>query len=133
VTVTLQGADATGFSGSGSATFAGIDSVIGTASAADVLADQTGASAATWTVAATRTYSDGTHTLGFTAFDDLRGGAGADTFVLSAAFTGSVAGGAGSDTLDLSGRTGPVTVTLQGVDGTGFSGSGAATFAGLRP
>src|SRR5262249_60404405 len=127
VTVTLQGADATGFSGSGSATFAGIDSVIGTASAADVLADQTGASAATWTVAGTRTYSDGTHALGFTAFDDLRGGAGADTFALSAAFTGSVAGGGGGDGVDLGGRGGggrvtPATAGPTAVNGTGAGG-----------
>ena len=131
VSVVLEGATSEGFGGSGTVTFAGIDRLQGSPALADALTDNTGASAATWTLAAASTYSNGTQTLAFTGFEQLTGGSGADTFAVAMAPAGLVTGGTGIDRLDFTSAPGPVSVVLQGADATGFSGSGTVAFAGI--
>ena len=105
VGATLRGSGATGFSGSTTdeVVFDGIDTLSGTGTL-------TGENvASTWGLAATRTYSDGPHTLTFSGFSSLQGGSAADALNLT--------GGA----------------TLTGSDATGFSGSipGGDNFSGM--
>ncbi len=153
VSVTLTGADATGFRGSGTglnANFAGTDAIIG--SATPGVCDQlTGLNAtSTWNLGAAQTYASGGFTLTLSSFELLVGGTGADTFNITANTLATLRGGAGNDlfnlfgtavltgcvpgepaldgqagtdTLSYAGYAGPVTVTVTGVDATGFSGT----------
>src|SRR5262249_46885609 len=71
--VVLRGADATGFSGTGTVAFAGIDTLVGSNSTGDSLADSIASPTSSWNLAANPTFSDGTHTLSFSRIDDLTG------------------------------------------------------------
>ena len=153
VNIVLQGGDATGFRGSGSVGFAGIDRLTGSNGLADFLTDGTGASAAAWALDADLTYSDGVNTLAFAAIENLAGGSGADTFTITgvrtanlaggagadrfrfndgAVLTGTIDGGAGTDVLDESASTTAQAVTLTGL-GTvdGFAGTEAVVTGGF--
>ncbi|MFK7762711.1 MAG: hypothetical protein AB8B62_05580 [Roseobacter sp.] len=66
--------------------------------------------------------------------DDLQGGAGADSFVVSDGFgNDTIAGGDDNDQIDLSGLTGPVTVTFTGDEsGEITDGSDTITFSEIE-
>src|SRR5262249_3543248 len=74
VDIVLGGADGTGFRGTGTVPFAGIDSAIGSSHPRDTLSDRTGATATHWTLGTAPSFSDGTHTLAFSRLEDLSGG-----------------------------------------------------------
>ena len=122
VSVVLEDATPEGFSGSGTVTFAEIDRVVGSGALTDALTDQTGVLTALWDLDADPTYSNGTQTLEFTAFEQLTGGSGADTFSVSGAQTATLGGGAGADTFQFS----------NGAVLTGGSRVGRPRYAGLR-
>src|SRR5205814_1989924 len=96
-------------------------------------------------LAAFSSYSDGSNLLVFLGYGTLQGGtaadifnvsvattanlksgAGADVFTINAPLSGSVSGEAGSDMLNVDGN-----VTLNGSDGTGFSGTNVNVSAGF--
>ena len=95
-TLTLQGADADGFRGTGPVDFIGLERLTGTNAAGDILRDATGAATATWEVDGTNRYISA-QTLQFAGFETLEGGSGADTFTVSGAQTENLSGGAGAD------------------------------------
>ena len=151
-TITIQSADADGYSGTGPVTFTGLDRVTGTNAAGDTLRDATGAAAATWEVDGTNRYV-GAQTLQFDGIETLEGGGGADSFTVSgtravdlsggagadqvifsdgAALDGTIDGGADSDTLDQAAFTTARQVLLTGT-GTidGFAGTEAAISGGF--
>ena len=153
VNVVLQGADATGFRGSGPVGFAGIDRLTGSNSLADALLDGTGSAAAVWTLDTVRTYSNAAASLEIAGIESLAGGSGADTFTIAraqavnlaggagadtfrfsqgAVLTGTIDGGAGIDVLDESASTTAQAVTLTGL-GTldGFAGTEAGVTGGF--
>ena len=153
MSVVLEDATPEGFSGSGTVTFAEIDGVVGSGALTDALADQTGMLTALWDLDADPTYSNGAQTLEFTAFEQLTGGSGADTFSVSGAQTATLGGGAGADTfqfsngavltggieggadpdtLDYAAATTARQVTLSGLGSVdGFAGTEAALSGGF--
>src|SRR5262249_49798363 len=60
--------DATGFRGTGTVAFAGIDRATGSSATTDAIIDQTGIPGATFTG---NTFTDGVHTLTFAGFENL--------------------------------------------------------------
>jgi hypothetical protein len=117
VTVNLATSEATGTGG-----YSGIQSIIG-GQGSDTLVGP--ASDTTWNIAGTS--AENVAGMAFTSFENLTGGAGADTFVFSnsASITGSISGGGGANTLNYAAYTAPVTVkpTAGTATGTGgFSG-----------
>ncbi|HKI37673.1 MAG TPA: calcium-binding protein, partial [Gemmataceae bacterium] len=118
VSVTLTGSGSTGFTGTStgvSAGFSGID-VIQAGSGANTLTGENVAS--TWALAGTKTYTDANaHSLTFSGFTTLQGGAAANTFNVTANTTASLKGGAGNDTFAMY-----TNATLTGsIDGGGGS------------
>ncbi len=131
VAVTLTGSDATGFSSTsatGVTQFAGIDNLVG-GTASDSLTGEDVAS--TWTLGASpNTYSDGTATLAFSAFETVNAGSAGDEFDLQSGASGyTINGGAGTDTL-----TGIVDPTLTGSgssNGYGGTADNAISFTAI--
>ena len=130
VTVTLQGRGAlAGSQGQGTYLegFTNISEVVGGDGTADrLVADLSGGGVFTLSGSGMGNYED---LLTFSAFENLSGGAGADTFRVEegGSVSGELSGGGGNDVLDLSGvGSGLWLVELSGVTGagaTGFSGS----------
>ncbi len=158
VAVTLTGSDADGFAGSATDTggFTGVNTLTAGSAMDDAL---TGYNvAATWTVAtAGNTYGTGTgqnaRSLTFSGFENLTGGAMADTFEIRTNHRGNINSSAGDDIVALYGSvtlTGVVNLgagggdflqfnnlgsgdfTLTGSDATGFSGTHSAITGGFR-
>ena len=77
----------------------------------------------TWAVtgAGAGTLTVGTQSVSFSEVENLRGGAGVDTFTVSAAHTGDLMGGGGADTFRLE-RAGSVTGTVAGGPGADVLG-----------
>jgi fibronectin-binding autotransporter adhesin len=80
---------------------------------------------ASWTLGATRGYTDGTATLTFTGFDTLNGGSAADTFVLTQSQTLNINGLGGDDAIEFDANG----VTLTG-NFLGGAGSNTLQFNG---
>ncbi|RPI91964.1 MAG: calcium-binding protein, partial [Chloroflexi bacterium] len=99
VSLTLTGLGVIdGFSGTGTGigTFTNIDTLLGSATASDTLTGMN--STATFELDGSDRYLSGGHELGFSSFETLVGGTGADTFEIIGARTFDLNGGAGSDT-----------------------------------
>ncbi|MBC1329585.1 beta strand repeat-containing protein, partial [Trichormus variabilis] len=74
INLTLNGANITGFNGTGTVSFAGIDTIVGSANTRDTLtANPTAFSESEWNLDADPTFSDRTHTLKFSRIEDLTG------------------------------------------------------------
>jgi hypothetical protein len=118
VTVNLQATLATGVGG----TFANLQRFVGSGAVGNTLVGQD--SDTTWSITASNA---GTLTGGFsfTAFQNLTGGAGADTFVFSDGMgvSGNINGGTGTNTLNYATYSTSVIVDLQTNTGTGVGGS----------
>jgi hypothetical protein len=153
LTVTLTGSSASGFSGTDGVDsgFSGIGNIL-PGSGATLVGENV---ASTWTVAATGSYSDGSHTLTFAGFSNLQGGSAADTFDITgsavvnlnggaganafsfqtdgAALTGTITGSAGTNTLDYAGyTTSSATVTLTASNSArGYTGSATGISGGF--
>ncbi|QEH33141.1 Serralysin B precursor [Aquisphaera giovannonii] len=147
-TVGYDGIDSMGTSLTG--TFSNITSLVGNASS-DVGAQLVGSDAdSTWTLAGSSavSYKDATDaanpSLSLSGFSDLVGGAGDDTYDITAdtavniwetagtntfnisdgaTLDGMVGGGSGTDTLDMSAYTTALSVVLTGSDATGLAGT----------
>ena len=72
----LKSANATGFGGTGTLTFAGIDTIVGSSSTGDSLVNAIPSPTSHWNLQAQPTFSDGTHTLSFSRIDDVTGSQG---------------------------------------------------------
>ncbi len=106
VAVALSGATADGFAGGATgvvAGFLGIDSLIGGEGSDTLIGADL---AATWDLDDTPTYTAAGSTLGFSAFESLQGGTGADRFALLGdgllLVNQSLKGGPGADSFDFS-------------------------------
>ena len=135
--ITLTGLGGlTGFNGSEtgvSGGFFNMDTLVG-GSANDTLNGLN--SDSTWVLAqAGSNYTNGSHTLTFTALETLIGGSGNDTFTLSDSmiFNGTINGGNGSNTLDYSSYAAGRSITLTGLGNlTGFTGSETSLSGGFQ-
>jgi acrosin len=155
VAVTLTGTGSTGLksiSAPGVTAFKGIDVLVGGQGTTDSLTGQNVAS--TWNLGGTNTYSNGTATLTFSAFETVNAGTAGDTFNIGGATdvtaanggTGndafnvsgsapglSIAGNGGSDALSYAGyKSGAVSVALTGSDSTGLSSTSATGLAAFK-
>ncbi len=103
VSVTLTGSDATGLSSTsatGVTSFKGIDVLVGGQGGTDSLTGEN--TARTWNLGAANTYSDGNHTLTFSAFETVNAGTAGDTFNINGATDVTAAdGGGGGDTFNI--------------------------------
>jgi Ca2+-binding RTX toxin-like protein len=112
--VTLTGSSAAGFNGTENSfglTFTGIETINNPAPADGSLTGQ--AATATWDLDGTPTYTTGGNTLNFSGFATLIGGAGDDTFNVTAASTFDLVGGDGADTFAFT-NTGVSTGSIDG-------------------
>ena len=130
--VTLTSANANGFSGTSAfLAFTGIDGLTGSAGT-DTLSGMN--ATATWELDGSNRYLTGGFALDWVGFENLSGGSGADTFLVSAAQTETLDGGAGRDTLSYAGNASAINVTLSGLgttDGFNGNGTGGYTFTNL--
>lgn len=105
VNVALTVSTADGFSGTAGTVLTGgftaIDVVTGGSALTDTLTGLAGNS--TWLIDASNAYSEDSsgRSLTFSAVDSLAGGAGIDTFLIQAAFTGTINSGTGQDLIDI--------------------------------
>jgi acrosin len=106
VSVTLSGSDSTGLSSTsatGVSSFKGIDVLVGGQGSSDSLTGEN--VAGTWALGGTNTYSDGSHSLTFSAFETVNAGTAGDTFNIGGATDVNTAnGGAGNDTFNIGGN-----------------------------
>ena len=105
----------TGFAGTANDIGTGFDditNVVGGTATTDTLQGRD--ADATFTLAATNNYMSGSNTLMFSAIEDLQGGSMIDTFIVSAAHSGTLRGGAGNDIFTL---TAALTGTIEGEAG----------------
>ncbi|MFO0960028.1 MAG: hypothetical protein U0800_21770 [Isosphaeraceae bacterium] len=154
-TIRLAGSSSGGFQGSADRVaggFGGIDQILGGGGADTLIGEDRDS---TWNLGPTSTYDDGSNRLDFEGIPNLRGGAGADRFVLAgtglgqitanldggagddvftfagdAQLVGSLDGSTGFDFLDFASFGSSVTVQLAGSNPAGFSGIEPSTLAG---
>ena len=139
--VVLTASTANGFTGTEAdvtAGFAGIDTLTGTGAVGSSLTGENVLS--TWGLDGTPTYSDGPHTLNFSGFATLQGGAAADTFNVTAATVANLKGGAGNDEFlviapvigSLDGQSDNDLLAGPAIDAVTLTGSNLAGFAGVE-
>ncbi|WP_406696293.1 calcium-binding protein [Singulisphaera sp. Ch08] len=120
VTLTLSSSGVTGFAGTATsltAGFGGINVAQGGSGSSDTLNGENLAS--TWGLDGTPTYSDGSNTLDFSAFETLQGGSAIDTYNVSANTTANLKGGSDVDSFNLSGAA----MLTGSIDGEADSGT----------
>ncbi|MFO0867489.1 MAG: hypothetical protein U0935_00955 [Pirellulales bacterium] len=136
--VVLTGSTANGFSGTEANVtggFSGIDNIIGNSG---TLTGQNVAS--TWDLDGTPTYTNGTHTLSLSGFNNLQGGTDVDTFNVTANSNFNLLGGNGNDQFNvsatlsgsLSGEGGSDTLQGTAIDNVILTSSNAAGFSGTE-
>ena len=135
VDITLTGTGGTvGFDGTATDTggFNDITNLVGGTATTDTL--QGWDADATFNLAATNNYMSGGNTLMFSAIEDLQGGSMIDTFIVTAAHSGTLSGGAGNDIFTLTaaltgGIAGGAGDNVFNLSGGGGSISGIVTLA----